>query len=450
MAQPSGPQGGRHDPPRRRGVVCPVGAASLIFFNSFFPSSRSLSRFFPLLSSFSLSSTKNNNQAIAFLRTKQQNPVVLGPVVAAYLLLALCVRRDPRAWAERRRLRVMPFVRVSPLLTMVCNTAARRGRRITSLSLLPPSVTSAVVSSVSSSLLSPLSSVSPFSSLLASASAAAPPPSLPFPSPFSPSPPVPSQSINWISFFLKIPRVYAVAIPGLGILLPPKQHALATLACAFLIVASVGPAASDREAIFGREAHEAVARALSALTRVVFGSLWPPNSAGSAASASASSAGADSSSSAVVPAVAVVSGRAATEAVMRTMQVMGCHLAWVLHDALLRRERSRFEEEEEKKRQQEEQEKQDEDDDEKNDDDDDKNSPSSSSPSPSKNRRRRQRPKKTTMRQYLDRTAGADWIIGHAAVHACGWVAVWALCELWESSGSASVFCRWWRRQRQR
>ena len=283
-----------------------------------------------------------------------------------------------------------------------------------------------------------------------------------------------------ITFFFKVPRVYAIALPGVGFLLPPRSHALSTLACVVLILGSVKTAAADREAFLGREMHEIVAGVLSGLTTALLGSLSPVvknNGSGGAAAAVAASAAADGaaaaaaggiaspSSSSLLPppppalpplaasllsssslsADSLITGRRATVAFLAANQVMSCHWVSVIHAALVRRERRRFElmkraEEEETETEGDE----DEEGESEDDDDDDENSGGngtnaternhhnpSSQQQPLAARRKKRALSSAKTRLYLGRTAEIDWLIGQAALHAAGWVAIWTAAEAW-------------------
>jgi len=257
---------------------------------------------------------------------------------------------------------------------------------------------------------------------------------------------------NRITFFFKVPRVYAIALPGVGFLLPPRSHALSTLACIVLIIGSVKTAAADREAFLGREMHEIVAGVLSSLTTALLGSLSPvvPSSnnlnngqqhvngigpaelSSSLSSLSSPPPLAAAAAPALPPLAAsllssstsLITGRRATVAFLAANQVMSCHWVAVIHAALVRRERRRFELM--KRAEEEETETEGEEGDEDFDDDDGGNG--SERPLVLS---RRKRALSSATRLYLGRTAEIDWLIGQAALHAAGWVALWTAAEAW-------------------
>lgn len=295
---------------------------------------------------------------------------------------------------------------------------------------------------------------------------------------------------NRITFFFKVPRVYAIALPGVGFLLPPRSHALSTLACVVLILGSVKTAAADREAFLGREMHEIVAGVLSGLRTALLGSLSPvvvgsANGSGvvavAAAANAAAAAGGGAAAGAAVDAAAaagggafaslqssppaglpplaasllsssaatsLITGRRATVAFLAANQVMSCHWVSVIHAALVRRERRRFElmkraEEEMTETEGEEDAGEDDDDDDADADADDADADGdegngaaaekrATTSSALLARRRKQRALSSAKtRLYLGRTAEIDWLIGQATLHAAGWVAIWTAAEAW-------------------
>jgi hypothetical protein len=268
---------------------------------------------------------------------------------------------------------------------------------------------------------------------------------------FFPAPSLSTEQQNRITFFFKVPRVYAIALPGVGFLLPPRSHALSTLACVVLILGSVKTAAADREAFLGREMHEIVAGVLSSLTTALLGSLSPVvdnnnNNGGGGGAAAAPGAGLSSPPPALPPALPplaasllssaaathLITGRTATVAFLAVNQVMSCHWVSVIHAALVRRERRRFETM--KRAEEEETETEGEGDDDEEDYDDGVgngggNGDGSERTSLLARRKRALSSDKT--RLYLGRTAEIDWLIGQAVLHAAGWIALWTAAEAW-------------------
>ena len=254
------------------------------------------------------------------------------------------------------------------------------------------------------------------------------------------------QKHNRITFFFKVPRVYAIALPGVGFLLPPRSHALSTLACVVLILGSVKTAAADREAFLGREMHEIVAGVLSSLTTALLGSLSPVvENSGSGVVAGAAAAAAGGLSSPPPPALpplaasllssstSLITGRRATVAFLAANQVMSCHWVSVIHAALVRRERRRFElmKRAEEEMTETEGEEDGGDDDDNDDDDDNFGANGAEKRATSLLARRRRALSSAKTRLYLGRTAEIDWLIGQATLHAAGWVAIWTAAEAW-------------------
>lgn len=53
---------------------------------------------------------------------------------------------------------------------------------------------------------------------------------------------------------------------------------------------------------------------------------------------------------------------------------------------------------------------------------------------------RRKRALSSATRLYLGRTAEIDWLIGQAALHAAGWVAIWTAAEAWHQWKSGRLW----------
>lgn len=297
------------------------------------------------------------------------------------------------------------------------------------------------------------------------------------------SQPQPFKTQNRITFFFKVPRVYAIALPGVGFLLPPRSHALSTLACVVLILGSVKTAAADREAFLGREMHEIVAGVLSGLRTALLGSMSPvvvgsangsgvvvAAAAGAAAAAGGGAAGAAVDAAAAAgggafaslqppppaglpplsasllsssSATSLITGRRATVAFLAANQVMSCHWVSVIHAALVRRERRRFElmkraEEEMTDTEGEEDAGDDDDDDDADADEGNGAAEKRATTSALLARRRKRALSSAKTRLYLGRTAEIDWLIGQATLHAAGWVAIWTAAEAWHRWKSGS------------
>lgn len=115
-------------------------------------------------------------------------------------------------------------------------------------------------------------------------------------------------------------------------------------------------------------------------------------------------------------------------------QVMSCHWVSVIHAALVRRERRRFEAMKRSEEEEAETEGDEGDDDEGDDADDGETSGGAGSERPVVRRKRATSSSSSSLsanRFYLDRTAEIDWLIGQAALHAAGWVAIWTAAEAW-------------------
>jgi len=61
----------------------------------------------------------------------------------------------------------------------------------------------------------------------------------------------------------KMPRVYALAVPALGFVLPPRANAVTSAACLAVVLTALESTVLVREAYFGRQANVAIAGALS-------------------------------------------------------------------------------------------------------------------------------------------------------------------------------------------
>lgn len=138
-------------------------------------------------------------------------------------------------------------------------------------------------------------------------------------------------------------------------------------------------------------------------------------------------------------ATSLITGRRATVAFLAANQVMSCHWVSVIHAALVRRERRRFElmkraEEEMTETEGEEDAGDDGDDDADADADGDEGNGAAEKRATTSTllaRRRKRALSSAKTRLYLGRTAEIDWLIGQATLHAAGWVAIWTAAEAW-------------------
>lgn len=76
----------------------------------------------------------------------------------------------------------------------------------------------------------------------------------------------PTAVPRWLAM-AKMPRVYALAVPALGFVLPPRVGAATSVACLAVMLTALESTVLGREAYFGRQANVDVAGALSAATR---------------------------------------------------------------------------------------------------------------------------------------------------------------------------------------